>query len=48
MPIPAVGAGDVALTVQVLAADGTTVGTPTTSTGKPRSRTIRRTTRSCW
>ncbi|WP_454923907.1 DUF6049 family protein [Actinomyces oris] len=30
VPIQAVGSGDVALTVQVLAADGTTVGTPTT------------------
>ena len=30
VPIQAVGSGDVGLTVQVLAADGTTVGTPTT------------------
>ena len=30
VPIQAVGSGDVALTVQVLAADGATVGTPTT------------------
>ena len=30
VPIQAVGSGDVALTVQVLAADGTTVGRPTT------------------
>ncbi len=30
VPIQAVGSGDVALTVQVLAADGTTVGTPAT------------------
>ena len=30
VPIQAVGSGDVTLTVQVLAADGTTVGTPTT------------------
>ncbi|WP_315584548.1 DUF6049 family protein [Actinomyces viscosus] len=30
VPIQAVGSGDVNLTVQVLAADGTTVGTPTT------------------